>query len=199
MSTKVTFSAEEQQLMQNSSWILTKNLIIEKVQLLFGELLENVKPIVASCTIAEIIKPNPKIFKGEAYQQLPWVMLDYPRLFTNTDTFAIRNFFWWANFYSTTLQVSGIYRQLVTKPLLQQLANNTETYICINENAWQHHFGPDNYELLTPQKINDFTQNNYTTIKLAQKYNLQNAQQAQQNMLQFYTVVFNCLTGEKAL
>ena len=40
MQTKVTLSPKELELVNNAGWILTKNAVIQKVYLLFGELSE---------------------------------------------------------------------------------------------------------------------------------------------------------------
>ena len=77
---KVTLSPKELELVNNADWILTKNLIIQKVYDLFGQVAATYQLDVArftefdatpTCTI------SPKISKGEQYQQLPYVMLDF--------------------------------------------------------------------------------------------------------------------------
>ena len=42
---------------------------------------------------AVLVESEPRISRGEQYQRLPWVMLDYPRIFGKEDIFAIRTFF----------------------------------------------------------------------------------------------------------
>ncbi len=195
-ATKVTFSTEELSLMQNSNWILTKNLIMEKVQLLFSDVLEQVKPLIKSTSLSEILVPNPKIFKGEAYENLPWVMMDYPRLFGKIDCFAIRNFYWWGNFYSCTLQLTGKYKTIITRQFLEELSYNNETYIGNNDNPWLHNFRPDNYEILNNKNLENFSTKNYSTIKLAQKFNLNNPQTAAENIILFYKTIFSYLNDE---
>ncbi|MFX8895293.1 hypothetical protein ABTM96_19365, partial [Acinetobacter baumannii] len=88
-----------------------------------------------------------KISRGEHYEGLPWVMIDYPRYFKKNHFFAIRTFFWWGNFFSLTLQLKGKYQ-------LGFQGSNFETlkadwFICVNEDEWQHHFRQDNYVKLT--------------------------------------------------
>src|SRR5262245_61567301 len=109
-SAKVSLSAFEQQLVTDANWILTKNGIIEKVYLLFGNLSEHYKqePLLQQLP-AEAVTASPKIARGENYEGLPYVMLDYPRCFGKEDTLAIRTFFWWGHFFSITLQLKGKY------------------------------------------------------------------------------------------
>ena len=52
---------------------------------------------------------EPKISKGEKYKGLPWVMLDYPRIFGKEDIMAIGTRFWWGHYFSVTLHLKGGY------------------------------------------------------------------------------------------
>jgi hypothetical protein len=143
--TKIKLSDAEMELVNNSSFILTKNNIIRKVYDLMGDLQMAYKDILQQHHLPdEVVKISPKISKGENYEGLPWVMLDYPRYFTGTDVFAIRTFFWWGHFFSITLQTKGKYK------LQLQVDDNKfkmkkDLYLCCNENEWQHHFREDNY------------------------------------------------------
>jgi hypothetical protein len=105
---KIQLSAEEIKLVNNSSWILTKQAIIQKVCLLLGDLSEELQAEWSKQNFT-ITTPSPKISKGELYESLPWVVLDYPRIFSKEDVFAVRCFFWWANYFSITLHLKGKY------------------------------------------------------------------------------------------
>jgi len=111
-TTNVELSKNELELVSSSEFILTKNRIIEKVYNLFGALSEQYKAALnehREILPVDIFKTPPKIYKGENYLSLPYVMMDYPRMFSKEDVFAIRSFFWWGNYFSITLQLSGKY------------------------------------------------------------------------------------------
>lgn len=108
---KVQLSAEEIKLVINSHWILTKQAIIQKVCRLLGDLSEQMQAEWAKHDFT-LATPSPKIAKGELYESLPWVVLDYPRIFSREDVFAVRCFFWWANYFSITLHLKGKYRAM---------------------------------------------------------------------------------------
>ena len=57
----------------------------------------------------EVLIQSPKISRGENYNGLPYVMLDYPRCFGKEDVFAMRTMFWWGNFFSITWHLKGKY------------------------------------------------------------------------------------------
>lgn len=146
-SAKVSLSAFEQQLVTDASWILTKNRIIEKVYLLFGNLSEHYKQEPSLQQLpAETLLASPKIAKGENYEGLPYVMLDYPRCFGKEDTLAIRTFFWWGNFFSITLQLKGRYLGQYAEVIQQNIQKmpNEELWINTSDEEWMHHFRNDN-------------------------------------------------------
>ena len=97
--------------MMDTRFILTKNAVLQKIEVLLGALSETIREQVQKLALDQTpaFVKSPKIARGEQYQELPWLMLDYPRLFTQTDTCAIRCFFWWGHYWSITLQLSGIY------------------------------------------------------------------------------------------
>ena len=64
------------------------------------------------------LNSSPKISKGENYKGLPWLVLDYPRYFNKEDIFAIRTLFWWGNFFSITLHISGKYKMRYEKKII---------------------------------------------------------------------------------
>ncbi|HEX6916286.1 MAG TPA: hypothetical protein VF145_13645, partial [Chitinophagaceae bacterium] len=123
----VKLSKEELDLVTNAGFILTKNRIIGKVYDMFGLLSETFRQQAAGFP-DEMSRAQAKISKGENYLGLPWVMMDYPRLFSKTDVFAVRCFFWWGNFFSITLQLSGKY--------LGQYASPAERYLQQHPSGW---------------------------------------------------------------
>jgi len=145
---KLTLSDEELQLVNNTGWILTKHDIIRRVYDMFGGLSEKYKALVANTVLPlPIVQSSPKISKGENYRQLPYVILDHPRCFEAENIFAVRSMFWWGNFFSITLQLSGEYKKMFEKNLFANfgLLKQHNFYLCVNEDPWQHHFEEDNY------------------------------------------------------
>ncbi len=105
---KIQFSAEESALLQDPTWLLTKNRVIARIYELLGQhaaLLQQYRPLLPP----EVCETPPKISRGENYQDLPWVMLDYPRNFSTADIFALRSFFWWGRFWNISLHLKGTY------------------------------------------------------------------------------------------
>lgn len=156
--TKIQLSAAEMQLMCDAEVILTKNKVLQKTaQLLLGVQQSMHEDAQNAKGDKELFLVPPKISRGENYLGLPYLVLDYPRHFKAEDTFAIRTFFWWGRFFSSTWHLSGHYKQKAFKNIAAAYATLAEHhYIGINPDPWHHHFEEDNYQpihLFTPKEF----------------------------------------------
>lgn len=150
---KIQFSENELNVATDIGFILTKNRIIEKVYDSFGLLSERYIKRSSGLLPFEVLSTLPKIARGENYNDLPYVMLDYPRFFSKDDVFAIRSMFWWGNDLSITLHLKGKFKTGYQHKLnrLNQYKDQA-WYLQLSENEWLHHKTPQ-----THQKIDDFT------------------------------------------
>jgi len=108
--TKIQFLPAEMELVSSPDIILTKNAILQKIKSFLEELQlkqHDVLQEYSSYLPEEPLKISPKISRGENYKGLPWLVLDNPRYFQHNNIFAIRTMFWWGNFFSITLHLSG--------------------------------------------------------------------------------------------
>ncbi len=171
----VKLSKTELALVTDKEIILTKNNIISKVYEMFGALSDEFQQYSADkkeLLPSELLSVSPKIYKGEQYIGLPYVMLDYPRVYSKQDVLAIRCLFWWGNFFSITLHLSGKFLALYKTNLQAWMEKNSghDWHIGVNTDAWQHHFENDNY--LPLKEAGDIILNNGFDkgfIKLAKK------------------------------
>ena len=151
---KIRLSATERELLCNYEWILTKNAILQKTGALLIHLQPELEKIIAAFAAhipAAALATRPKLSRGENYRGLPYLVLDYPRLFTKTDVFAIRTMFWWGHFFSVTLHLKGKYKKQYLPILLKNfsLLGSKQFYVCVSAEEWRHEFEEDNYKLLT--------------------------------------------------
>lgn len=170
---KVSLSGFEMQLVTDANFILTKNNIIKKVVIFFGQLnvAYNQETLIKKLP-AEVLLQPAKISKGENYMGLPYVMLDYPKCFGKDDVFAIRTFFWWGNFLSITLHLKGIYKKQYQQKICNAIMQNQLNSSWINSNSveWEHHLS-DNYKTINSSLHLKFIQEN-TVLKLVSKIEL---------------------------
>ncbi|NCU05189.1 MAG: hypothetical protein GXC73_14515 [Chitinophagaceae bacterium] len=160
---------------------------------MFGQLSEQYKNEQAVAKLPpETLLAAAKISKGENYEGLPYVMLDYPRCFGKEDTLAIRTFFWWGNFFSITLQLKGKYLQQYA-PVIKQnwtLLLQEDAWINVSDEEWQHHFRENNMipvadmqQQLADKKI----------LKLAFKCKLEDWDSAETKLLRLFQLLLRLL------
>src|SRR6187402_1143085 len=146
---KIQLSSAEMALASDPSWILTKNSIMGKAVALMAELsavyrvewggwagrvfadAAAVATLRSSDAVPlgggspfpeEIFRTDPKISRGENYKGLPYVILDYPRLFGREDVFAVRTMFWWGHSFHVTLHLKGKYQAMFLPVIRQRLS-----------------------------------------------------------------------------
>ncbi len=167
---KIRLSQKEMELVINAELILTKNGVLQKVkELLAGLQVQQKHYLESYCGkfAEEIYQSSPKISKGENYNGLPYLILDFPRVFNPSAIFALRTMFWWGNFFSITLHLSGDYKNYYEERIVTAFESLQEKgiYCCINEDEWEHHFQKTNY-----LPAIDFTKNDFEKIVRQKKF-----------------------------
>lgn len=197
--TKIRLSPEEETLVATPDWILTKNRVIQKINLLLSNVQTSQQPLLQTCETLEkeVLMSSPKISKGENYKGLPWLVLDYPRHFNKADVFAVRTLFWWGNFFSVTLHLSGKYKVSHEKRITDSFESfkGNDFSLCINEDQWEHHFAGDNYlpvSGIDPLQFEERIQKG-SFIKLAKKIPLEQWNDVEKNLLEIFSQLINTL------
>lgn len=171
---KIQLSAAEMRLVGDAELILTKNLILQKAKALFEEVQERMQQE----TTGEdpIFATGPKISRGEHYLGLPYFVLDYPRNFEKTGSFAIRSFFWWGRFFSSTLHLSGSYQEAFAPALAAAYPHLVQRnyFIQVGTDPWAHHFEAENYQPIQDFNTEAFAMHlhRHPQIKIAAKWPL---------------------------
>ena len=176
---KIRLSPEEEALISRTDWILTKNNLLEKVKQLFSGLQSRQHHLLQGFPglPQELAGSSPKISKGEKYKGLPWLVLDYPRLFHKESFLAIRTMFWWGNFFSATLHISGKYKDAYVQKIIGSLSHLQEKnfFVCINKEEWHHHFEKDNYRSVEEMNLSELEElaRHNSFMKLAKRIPLE--------------------------
>lgn len=197
--TKIRLSPEEEELVATVDWILTKNRVIQKINQLLSDVQTSQQQWLQTCRTLEkeLLTSSPKISKGENYKGLPWLVLDYPRYFNKDDVFAIRTLFWWGNFFSITLHLSGKYKVQYEKKITDSFESLKEAgfSVCINEDQWQHHFEASNYLSLSDMDLLKFQQRiqKGSFVKLAKKIPLQQWNEVEKKLLEIFSQLISTL------
>jgi hypothetical protein len=199
---KIRLSQKEKELVIDADFILTKNAILEKVKLLLLELQDQQQSFLPHSQLFTLENETtlpPKISKGENYKGLPYLVLDYPRIFRGPNIFAIRTMFWWGHFFSSTLHLSGDYKKTFGKKILSyhSLLSEQGFFYCINDTQWEHHFETTNYLPLTTISRHELEKsiNEKDFIKLAIKLPLHQWDDAPDILLRNYRGIVEMLTS----
>lgn len=138
--------------MEESEFFLLKSSITKKLIELFGIAEGELKKHILDKHIEfpGVNTLSGKIFRGENYRSFPYIVLDYPKLFTPQSVFAFRTMFWWGHEFSFTLHLQGLALEQVRGALQNKLnlLNGKEVYFCVGDTPWQYHFEKENYMLI---------------------------------------------------
>ena len=155
------FTPAERKALHNKDFFYIKASATKKIDILLAGVRDEIKSEIKKKKLLfpeEADASAGKIFKGENYAGLPYMVLDFPKYFTKESVFSFRTMCWWGNFFSFTLHLQGKaleeYRAGLT-PSVPARAGKGEggihflkkrnINICVNNNPWQYHFEKDNY------------------------------------------------------
>lgn len=197
---KIRLSSTETELIKNADWILTKNAVMEKIVQFFASLQQeqrNVLMLYKNKLPSRFFTASPKISKGENYSGLPYVVLDYPRFFNESGFGAIRTMFWWGNFFSITLHVSGVNKRAFEEKLINAypLIQQEKFYCCISENEWLHHFSAENYISVLEMTQDEYRKRMKETsfVKIATKISLDKWETAEESLINCFKTFLKIL------
>lgn len=145
------FTPQELAALQNTGFFLLKQSATNKILQLFGILSDNMKQLPQHLSFrfpdgCDVL--SGKISKGENYRNLPYMVLDFPRLFKPDDIFACRTLFWWGHGFSFTLllQGSSLHRYWPAISSNYHLLSGQNYYLSVAQTPWRHEFTPNSYQ-----------------------------------------------------
>lgn len=197
--TKIQLLPAEMELVSSPAIILTKNAILQKIKLFLEGVQEKQLDILkdySSQFPEDILRISPKISRGENYKGLPWLVLDNPRFFQHNNIFAIRTMFWWGNFFSITLHLSGDNKTSFLKKIMTNIRDLEESDFCIydGDNEWEHDLDPGSYKNLSSHLRDELNQiisaGNF--LKLAIRFPIDSLEAVEEKLLRNYELLVRC-------
>ncbi len=189
----------EFEIIQDKEFLLTKAKAISKIIGILSETRTELKGFLSENSLPFPVKSafkTDKISRGENYLGLPYLVLDYPAVFSKEGIFAYRTMFWWGNFFSTTLHLEGVYLNYYRNKIIHQLdeLDQEQIYIGIGDSPWEYHYKKDNYEILSPDHKKHIEV--CTFLKLSKKITLSNWTKIPQISRSFYEQLTTILNSE---
>ena len=154
-SNGIIFTSYELEIVQDSQFLPAKRMVMDKVEAMWQLLITRLggrhedilQRLSQSLNIGFL---DSKISRGDNYMELPYVVLDFLRVFGKNEVFTYRCMFWWGNFFSFTLHIGGdSWDKLKPSFQLPETILNKETFIGCYQSPWEYHYGQDNYTLIT--------------------------------------------------
>jgi hypothetical protein len=152
---------------QSTSYPLVKQQIVQKVGHLFQELGQKLIHHFGTHTLIQ--SPEYKITRGENYRNMPYMVLDFPRITGKDFPIVCRTLFWWGHYFSCSLLVHTSLLDLdATADLLSQ---KRKLRLCTGTDLWEHDLKHSSYIKLAKCSSTDIRQiiENQTYIKIACK------------------------------
>ena len=179
--------------MQNSDFFVLKHAITKKLYQLFSETKIKLAQSALHSTFpfaGEVDVVTGKISKGENYQLLPYLILDYPRHFSREGVFAFRWMFWWGNYFIFTFHVSGKYlKQIDQGQQVQQLKQQKSLWVSTGKSEWHHAVERPYY--LPTSEFEAWPQQSF--FKLAKTVPLDDWEKVPEKALHFYEMILRTL------
>lgn len=153
MDVQVNYSAKSLSLLANEDVIRLKNKLIKQIEL---HLQAIGNQFAAKHPYLQKISPPPKVSKGEKHQGLPYLVLDFPRLFSQKDILAIRTVVWWSKHISISLILKGKYLDESLNKIRKQHANGklNGLYVKYSGDLWSNRIvGKVNNQTKLPQEL----------------------------------------------
>lgn len=197
MKANIQIRNDEMRVITNSEFFRTKHQVSAKIKLLFGELRNALKNTTPEFTWIppQVDIETGRIFQGENYKQLPYIILDYPKLFGKTSVFSFRTMFWWGHHFSFTLHLEGEALEERRDALIKNSSRLKDKgfYICVHHSPWEYHYETDNYCALekTPNLEEVLQASKF--IKLSRKLSLYEWEETEAFAVETFVTLMNAL------
>jgi hypothetical protein len=148
------FSEAEFQAIQNQSFFKVKATALEKIEQQFAEIVNEMEIIYSQHATSISFAPKKvfsKISRGENLNQLPFLILDFPKQFSKSEVFSFRLLFWWGKGFTLFLHLKNDKLESIVEKVL----NNADQLLELNTlfstqgDEWNHDVASENYQTLT--------------------------------------------------
>jgi hypothetical protein len=197
---EIDFSPDEISLIHDHRIFDLKAGIISKITRLFSGIeeqlhtdLESVKfDFPDNCRLR-----SGKISKGENYRNCPYLVLDYPRLFSKKDIFSIRTIFWWGHYFSNAFIIGGnSYHKYIDRFIEEsERLRKTGWYLCVHHNPWKLELDDSNFRPFSDLSSAEIMEHmkRYTFLKVAAVYPVDQYRSLDTNTTAFTSRLFSYL------
>ncbi len=148
--TKIDFSLDELEFLSDSEIFPLQWSLLEKLTRHLNEIEKNINLECSNSNFSfpeEVLINKGKISRGNNYNNQPYLVLDYPRFFEKNNIFCLRTIFWWGNYFSNAIILSGSMLDRYQYSIIRNFSElkNSKWYFSINKNPWKLEINKENY------------------------------------------------------
>ena len=184
---------KEFELILDTEYPLLKKNAIDKIQAQLHELGEH---LIANPLITRLLHAQSyKISKGENYLNLPYLVLDLPKIDGNHFPILCRTMFWWGNYFSFNVFIrKDAYDMDSFGKKLKQCASDN-IHLLISDKIWQQDLDSEDYNQISEWSENIVTEGHY--LKLSIKHPIEEIDTLFEKATYYYGLILSCLNQEK--
>lgn len=193
------FNSDELKMLSDYDYLIKVKNIVNKLQKNLSILREDKKKVWNE-HLSGIYPGTGKISRGSNYRSLPYLILDFPNLFSKQEILACRTMIWWGKEISCSLHLEGN----ILEKYRQQLHNNISAfiasgfYLCINNSPWEYHFERENYLPINEMKQSDLNKmiSTKSFIKISRRLDINQINKLEQFTLETFSLYLMALSSE---
>lgn len=139
---------EELDLALDTRVFFLKDQVLRKIRGLLEQTARDLSALKPAVPLG--VQPGiPKISRGENYQLMPYLVLDFPRYAEGDNLYLFRTMFWWGHYFISSLIVSGeplSQNRTRAGQQCQSLSWREDILFCVATTPWHHDADPDNLQ-----------------------------------------------------
>lgn len=180
---------KEFELILDTEYPLLKKNVIEKIQAHLHQLGE--KLIKNPLITRPLYNQSFKISKGENYLNLPYLVLDLPKIDGNSFPILCRTMFWWGKYFSFNVFIRKDAYDMDTfeKKIKSQPIKGF--HVLLSDKIWQQDLDSDDYSQVSEWPENMNTEGDY--LKLSIKHPIDEIDTLNEKANYFYGLILSCL------
>lgn len=184
---------KEFELILNTEYPLLKKNAIEKIQAHLHQLGEQLisNPLITSSLHTKSFK----ISKGENYINLPYLVLDLPKIEGNNFPILCRTMFWWGKYFSFNVFIRKEAYDMSNFETKLKMCTSEGIFLLQRDKIWQQDLDSEDYFQVSKWPDNIISEGPY--LKLSTKHPIEEIDTLNEKAIYYYAIILSCLNQEK--
>ncbi len=183
---------KEFELILDTEYPLLKKNAIDKIQ---AHLHELGAQLIANTLITRPLPAKSfKISKGENYLNLPYLVLDLPKIGGNHFPILCRTLFWWGKYFSFNVFIRKEIYDMASFEKKLKICDSDGIHLLLSDKIWQQDLDTEDYNQVSKWPENIITEGPY--LKLSIKHPIEEIDTLFEKATYYYGLILSCLNQE---